>query len=290
MKLDYKSIINSLKSTRDFKDEMVPDKIIEEIISYAKESHGLFEGQDIHVHYLKDGEDVCNKLQGVAGYPGLMIKAPQYLLFSTQIIKNHQINVGYFVEKILLQLKDKDVDSCWIDIPEAGDIVKEVLDLQTDEEIAALIGIGYDNNETKVVNTMDTGDNYSKSDMKIVENNVSPRLSMNEVVYIEKWGEKTSVEAFIDLALDDVFRYALMAPSSYNRQPWRFILKGKELHLFIREDDFAHNELNLLDAGIIMLYIEILMRDSSIVGSWKVKEKCPFNDIPDVYQYIGCFS
>lgn len=288
--MDYKHAMETLKSTRDFKDKRVPEDIIEETIAYAEQKDGLMPGQKIQVTYLKHGDTAFEELKGIVGYHGIMISAPQYLLFSCENVDYHQINVGYFVEDILLRLRAKEVDSCWISIPEDGELVKSALNLHIDGEVAALVALGYDNFEVRVVNPVPTGGNYSKSSMRVVENNRSTRLSIDEFVYKETWGQQATLDDLKGLALDKVFYYTIMAPSTYNRQPWRFLLQDNKLLLFVEHDEQINHELDLLDAGVIMCYIDILMNYFSIQGKWKLEMDNNIVDIPDKYRYIGYFS
>jgi len=288
--MNYKRLIEETKSTRDFKKKVVPEKVIRKIMDFAKATTTLFEEQKIGIHYFDNGEEIYEALQGVAGFNGIMHKAPQYLLFTSDNKENHQINIGYFVQQILLKLQELEVDSCWITIPEDGEIVKEILNIQDQKEPAALVAIGYDNNEIKVINRFHFGENYSKTNMKVVENNVSARLSMEQVVYLDHWGNNGSTEKLEEMGLDDVFRYIVLAPSSFNRQPWRFVLKENTLYLAIRQDPGVNIELDFLDAGIVMLYIEILMKEFSILGKWHVETDVKMKEIPENYKYIGFFA
>jgi len=288
--MNYKKLIKETKSTRDFKKKKVTKNVIKKVMDFAKITTTLFTEQKIGIHYLENGEDVCGSLQGVAGFHGIMIKAPQYLLFTSDNKENHQINIGYFVQQIMLKLQEQGVDSCWITIPEDGEIIKEILKIQDEKEPAAMVAIGYDNNERKVVNKFQFGENYSKTNIKVIENNVSTRLSMDQAVYLDHWGNNISVEKLNEMGLDDVFHYIVLAPSAFNRQPWKFILKGNTLHLAIRQDPGVNIELDLLDAGIVMLYTEILMKEFSILGEWHVETGLEMNDVPENYKYIGFYS
>ncbi|MFZ7120676.1 MAG: nitroreductase family protein [Eubacteriaceae bacterium] len=287
--MNYRKLITNTKSTRDFHEKKIPESIIREVLEYSNNVESLIPQQSISINYISDGEEAYNKLQGIAGYHGIMIKAPQYLLFLSDNLENHQINVGYFVEDIILKLSEKEVDTCWINIPEDGEIVKLALGITDNMEAAALVAIGYDKNEIKVVNQVSVGDNYSKSDLKIVENNISTRLNVEEILYLDKWGNNISIDKLIDLGLHDIFHYAVMAPSTLNRQPWRFILRDKLLIIAIRNDENINNELDLLDSGIIMLFIQIMMKESNIQGKWTLSE-LKDEKIPDNYRVIGYFS
>lgn len=291
--MNIKELIEHSKSTRDFKEKRVPEHLIDEIKNFAIEAKPLFAEQKIHMIYLEDGHKVNEKLDGIAGFHGIMIKAPQYFLFVSDNQEHDQINVGYYVQNIVLKIQDLGLDSCWLALPVDGQIVKEALSLEIEGEPAVLLAIGYDEDEKKVVNAFKWGGNYSKTSMKVVENNVSPRLSMTEVVYFEKWGKTENLDQFIDLGIDEVFRHVVMAPSSFNRQPWRFLLQGNHLYLAIRKDEKANEELDLLDASIVVLYVELLFNEYSMDGTWNIEidgQRKETLHIPQDYKYIGYFS
>lgn len=291
--MNIKDLIENSKSTRDFKEKRVAKGLIEDINSFAKEAQPLFANQKIQMIYLDDGDRVNEALGGIAGFNGIMIKAPQYFLFVTDNKEHNQINVGYYVQKINLKIQELGLDSCWISVPVDGQIVKNALSLDMQGEPAAILAIGYDEDEKKVINRFKWGENYSKTSMKVVENNVSPRLSMTEIVYFDKWAKTENIDQFIALGMEDVFRYVVMAPSSFNRQPWRFLLKENHLYLAIKEDEIANEELDLLDAGIIILYVELLFNEDSINGTWKIEVDEKTKEaiqIPQGHRYIGYFS
>ena len=291
--MNIKDLIENAKSTRDFKEKKVSEELVKEIISFGKESKPLFTDQRIQMMYLEDGNMVNEALDGIAGFHGIMIKAPQYFLFVTDNKEHDQVNVGYYVQKIVLKIHDLGLDSCWINVAVDGQVVKEALSIDIEGEPAAILAIGYDQDEKKVINQFKWGENYSKTSMKVVENNVSPRLSMTEVVYFDKWGKTENLDQFMELGMEEVFRYVVMAPSSFNRQPWRFLLKGNHLYLAIKEDEKANEELDLLDAGVVMLYVELLFNENSMNGTWKIEiegNRKEAIQIPQDYKYIGYFS
>ena len=69
--------------------------------------------------------------------------------------------------------------------------------------------------------------------------------------------------------LDDLFYYVKFAPSTKNSQPWRFVLKGTHVELYLKEID---QRVEYMDAGIIMYYFQILASYMGIYNKWTLAE------------------
>ncbi|WP_422395153.1 nitroreductase family protein [Paraclostridium sordellii] len=104
---------------------------------------------------------------------------------------------------------DLGIDSCWVTFKESS-LIKEKLEILSDKEVTAIIALGYgDTIKTK----------SATSD--------SSRLGVEKIVYLDKWGENATIELLeFKRGLLDAFSFARMAPSTLNRQPWRFIIDG----------------------------------------------------------------
>jgi len=289
--MDIRKVMLERKSVRDFKDKTVPLEILKEIVDSCKLKEELVCSTNIKPLILDDGERTSKLLNGIAGYNGLMIEAPQYILFLSNDVENHQIQTGYYVEKIMLALESKSIDTCWLNIPEDGSLVKQVLGIQDSREAAALIAVGYKKRDKKVINPLHTGDNYSQADLKVVDDNTSTRLAPEEIVYLNKWGHHPTSEELKSLGLDNVFFYIRLAPSTLNRQPWRFLIKDKKIYLAIKTEEGINHEHDMLDAGIAMLYTDLIMNDYNYHGKWTIANESSKNyGIPEDYYVAGYFG
>ena len=73
-----------------------------------------------------------------------------------------------------------------------------------------------------------------------------------------------------------------LAPSASNRQPWRALLSGRELHLFLqRTPGYGRAtgvDLQRLDIGIAMAHFELALREADAgggAGAWAVLASLP---------------
>ena len=78
-----------------------------------------------------------------------------------------------------------------------------------------------------------------------------------------------------------------MAPSTLNRQPWRFIIDGGQVVLAVKKDDFTSEYERRIDAGIAMLYFGLIVDITMFDSKWSVDEINKDYKIPSDYDIVG---
>ncbi|WAW14197.1 nitroreductase family protein [Peptostreptococcus equinus] len=282
--MNYKSLIMDGKSVRHFKDTPVETNALLELEKFICECKKLVPTIEIEPKFFP-GNDNYKRLYGVAGYQGVMIEAPNYLVLLSEDKPHHIENAGYVGERTILKARDLGVDSCWISYKDQA-AVKEALGLVTDKEVVALIALGYAENLKNIENSAKTGDNYSKTDMNINKDG-SARISVEEMVYIDHWGNAATVDVLEERALFEAFSYARMAPSSLNMQPWRFIVDGGKVILAIDNENYKGSYNNKIDAGIVMLYFGVILDVTMFDSKWGFGELEKSYGIPSNYTVVG---
>lgn len=265
--MDYKKLILNRKSVREFKKTSIDSKYFNEIENYINNSKKLLPeiSVEIRMYEFKDCYENINEL---AGYNGYLIQAPNYIILLSDVKNGYIENSGYIGERLILKARDLGIDSCWITFNNS-DTIKEKLNISTDKEVTAIIALGYeDNKNTK-----------NKS--------VSDRLSVEEIVFMDQWGKTASVTDLEERYLLDAFSYARMAPSSLNRQPWRFIIDGGKVILAVRSDDFASDYEGKIDTGIAMLYFSLIIDTTMFDLHWHVGNIEKDYKIPSDYKIVG---
>ncbi|MDF2677676.1 MAG: nitroreductase-family protein, partial [Bacillota bacterium] len=210
--MDYKTIISKKRSVRNYKKDTVDDKVFDELKVYYKNHKKLVDGIEIEI-LVKSKNDVYEKLNGVAGYKGIMLEAPHYMIILSDEKQNYIENAGYVVENIMVKAYDLGVGSCWITFDD-GELIKEKLSIKSDKKLAGLIALGFDDNKLKIFNEPKTGDNPSKANIRFEEDNVTIMLDVEDVVFIEKWGNRADADELQIRGLLDAFNFARFAPSS----------------------------------------------------------------------------
>lgn len=245
------NFLKTRTSTREFKDSNVEESKIKKLYEYVTDIKARLDEADLAFEINKDGRNVYEKLNGKAGYKGVMIKAPIYVGLE---IKNHNeealVKGAYGLEELITKLSEVGLSSCWISVVEASTEDLNSAFSNTEGDIKSILAVGEAVNEEKR------------------EHRFDDRKGINEFVFIDDLNHKASVEELEQRGMDDLFSYLRFAPSSYNSQPWRFVLVDNLVNLYL--EDYK-DESNLVDAGIVMYYFDQLTKDLSINSSWDVK-------------------
>lgn len=287
--MDYKALISNRKSIREFKDTQIKQEQLVELEKFSDSCKKLVPNIEIEIKLFDNSRDkVSEKLQKIAGYKGNMIEAPNYIFILSEVADNHIENAGYIGESMVLKATELEIDSCWITF-EDSDKILDKLEISSNKSISAIIALGYEatSYKKKIVNPTKTGESYSLSNMEIVDNDTSTRLGVEEIVYIDEWGKNIDAETLAERALLDAFNYARMAPSTLNRQPWRFIVDGGKVILAVRNDEHTNTYESKIDAGIVMLFFESIVRTTLFDTSWTLEKTEKTYNIPNDYKYIG---
>lgn len=287
--MDYKDLMARMKSIRNYKQEPVSSEILQKLKEYYLKSKRLVKGIEIET-ILKTKDEVYENLKNLAGYNDLMIEAPQYLFFLSEEKDHYLENAGYAAEDVRLKAFELGVGSCWISIHD-GELIKEKLNIKSDKKLAALIAIGFDDNKNKVIVENVSEYNPSKADVSIVEDNVSERLRISDVVYMNKFGQKADPDEVVNLGLLEAFFYARLAPSTKNRQPWRFIYDDGMVILVMRKDKDVNEYEEKIDTGLVMLYYQLIIDNTLFKMSWEFGKPAKEYEVPSDYNIVAyCIS
>ncbi len=262
------NFLKNRKSIRNFKDKYLDIKILRSIREKCNEFEK--EGSDKFEFLLfEDGERIFESLNGIGGYSGVMIRSPHYIGLNTKDNGEKTIIYGaYYIEKLITELTNLNVGCCWISIKDVDENIKEELFHMKSGNIDYLLSIGYP---------------IAKN--PFIESPTSSRIAVKDIVFKNEIGKPISIEELESRGLDDLFYYIRFAPSFYNIQPWRFVLKGDRVVLFLSY--LSDEELNLADAGIIMYYFEGLAKTIGIDSKWKLVENHDYEDREYKYKCIG---
>ncbi len=287
--MDYKDIISKIKSVRNYKEDVVSPEILQELKAYYEKGKRLI-GEIQLDAMLKSKDEVYENLRNMAGYNDMMIEAPHYLLFLSEDKEHYIENTGYAVQDVMLKAFGLGVGSCWITIHD-GEAIKERLGIGSDKKLSALIALGYDDNKNKVLYENVSEYNPSHAEVEIVEDNVSERMRVRDLVYLNKWGEDADPEELARVGLLDAFFYARLAPSTKNRQPWRFVYDNGMVVLALRKDENINEYEQKVDTGIAMLYFKLIVDSTLFNLEWKFGKPDKNYAVPSDYEIVAhCIS
>lgn len=292
-------VIKDRRSVREYKDKKVDKHIIQDILETLKSKKGLRDSIKIGFEFIEEGEEVYRNLDGIVGYFGKVIKAPHYIYIVSDIKDGYLENSGYLGEKLVLKATDLGLGTCWIEITEDIGKVKEILKVEEDKDLIGLLAIGYPRRETKVGGMYNTRGKsispltefgYPNIDVQYSEQPVSGRVSVEDIVYLNNWGERAKVEDLEHRGMAEAFYHMRLAPSWGNRQPWKFIIDGDKIVLTLCKDDRVSEKVARIEAGIAMLYFELIIHQIGIPGQWILEKPEKHYDIPENFFIAGYYT
>ncbi|MDO5018274.1 MAG: nitroreductase family protein [Lagierella massiliensis] len=260
--MELKEFLESRKSCREYENRELSSQILLNVRHLLdKENKKSLEH---NVEFKLYGKSIYDALKGVGGYSGVMIKSPNYITMNYKIKNKDSIVYGaYFLEEIVGELSKQGLGTCWITLFSIDDNLKKKT-FGTEDEIDFILAFGYA---------------ASKSEFEIEE--YSSRHGIEDFVYFNDFDTKATVEQLYSYGLDEIFYYIKNAPSAYNSQPWRFLIKGENIYLYI--EDFQ-GDANYTDSGIVMYYYVKMAELSNIDAKWHLDNPL---QIETDFKYIG---
>ena len=221
-------------------DDDVLKEIIEEFQSMSESQDGLITYSQINTfENFKEMEDDSKKFV-----------INQIISLGIEIVEKSETVLEEEEEADDLDDEIDDDDEDDIDEKKIEEDIKKSAFNYTEGDVSILLAIGYPIDDT------------------VREHKYYDRLANSDLVYIDSFDNPASDEDLEQRGLNSIFDYAKYAPSAYNSQPWRFLIEDDKLSIYIK--DYA-GDVNLIDAGIIMYYIDELGKTISSNSKWDIK-------------------
>jgi nitroreductase len=234
--------IFSRKSIHRFKNEKLEWDIIADILEYANKLPMLIDGIAVEFKLVSNIEAE----QGF--FSPFQVRAPYYLCISSEVKEDYLLNAGYLMQQLDLYIAAKGIGTCFT-IASPGRGLKATM--KFDYVVALAFGI--------------------TSSALYRESSEARRLPEKElVVYKEE----------VTPDIKQILAAARLAPSTYNSQPWRFVVYRNRIHVFTKKNLLiakAFDNLKMVDMGIMManllLAAEELWVEVSLSKSESLKNK-----------------
>lgn len=224
--------IKNRRSIRKYKTTKIEKEKINDIKRLLNDAEYLNSNIKISLDIVEDGISFQNVLGGIVSSYG-KIKAPHYIVGSTELVDNCYENIGYILESIVLKLTEMNIGTCWIGGGIKREEFKEFLSLDKSLNPIIVIAFGYPLAE----------------DIKLKNTKVK-RLPVNEIC-LGNYDEQ-----FLNL-----MELVRIAPSSVNSQPWRYYFNKDCIDVYriknnIIKKRFFEN-MNKIDLGISLCHFAI---------------------------------
>lgn len=216
---DFYDVIFKRKSVRKYKLELLDEKTLEDISTYMNTAKPMYE--DIKTEMKIVTQEAVKSL--------LPIKAPYYILVSSENKEGYLTNAGFMLQQVDLFLSANGLGSCWVGMAQPKkEIVKE-------SELEYVIALAFGNPAETLYR-----ENVSEFKRKVIEE-------------IRDTNEE-----------DELIESARLAPSATNSQPWFFRIANDKIHVYCIKSNFIkailYKKMNQIDMGIGICHFWIAAR------------------------------
>jgi nitroreductase len=200
---------------------------------------------------------------GRLGTYGVVRGARSYLAGAAGAGPHALEDFGYLFELLILKATERGLGTCWLGGTFRRSSFARALELEKGEVLPAVSPVGV------------------------------PAGSLGAVDRLFRWGARSQhrrpwAQLFFDAATKgplsfeaagpyaEALEMVRLAPSAYNRQPWRLLLDGGEVHFYLQRSPgygaAAGVDLQRLDMGIAMAHFQLSLPAPAAEGRWRLLE------------------
>ncbi|MGV8906920.1 MAG: nitroreductase family protein [Acetobacterium sp.] len=197
------------KSIRKYDMTPLPNQTLKEIENFAENLIPLYGD-------IKIGYEMVSHVKNI-----MPVKAPHYLIISSENKKGYLMNVGFMFQQMDLFLADKGLGSCWLGM------AKPEEKMETDLEFVIILCFG------------------KAMESSYRELSEFKRKSLSE----------------ISSGQDDRLECARLAPSAVNSQNWFFVADEGKIHIYQKKLNpvkrLIYHKMNQVDIGIAACHLYV---------------------------------
>lgn len=289
--------ITKRKSVREYQKRGLKADALAVVEQAIRPPYPVNDGDLLELRFLSDGPSVKTNLTGLAGYAGVMIEAPHYLAVLVEPTPAAYRAAGYYVEKILFDMMEHDIGTCWIHVGEPQQ-AKAKLGLDSDKTLVALVAVGEPLEDRAIAKffqrikankaSVYSPGGYGNLEIDYGEKK-SDRAATVDLVYLDTWGNSLTHDEMEQRNLLEIYTLMKNAPSWGNRQPWKFVIDGHDIVLAIEDNERGDVASDNLDGGIAMFYFDLAMNQRGFSGSWTNQVENKYQ-VPDYYTIVGKYT
>lgn len=284
--MNYSALIQNRKSVREFSYKNVSFETLDKIKSYYNKSvRRLF--PELKTELRLFGLDVRAVLEGAAGYKNFLVGSPQYMVLLSDAHPLAGVNAGFIMEDLILKLTDMGLDTCWLTFTDS-EHVKTALEIDSDLNVAAIAAFGYGEKTTKRLRL--NIQSMSNVDVQAQRQYFQPKLSVNNLVFMDSWGNRSGVDEYIgfyDDMLWEAFYAVTLSPSYLNRQPYGFVIYDGRITLVEKPDSYTGEIDGKLNLGIALLHFTSVASQWAGNIVWRFEESSSALQLPEGYTAIA---
>lgn len=231
------------KSIKNYSNKPIKETLMDEVKNACSNLTYINKELNIKAHAVDRGH-LIHLLMGKK----FNIKAPHYIVVTSNRGEDYLQNIGFALEEVVLKLTSLGLATCWIESNLKRDDILEFIDLDTPksneeneeeikanlEEPIAVIAFGYPDKETNLFRRID-----DKLDRKRI-NHISRKLD-------RKWIK--------------ILKAVRVAPSIKNTQPWMFYNKDNNIYIYEENQKKSIEDMSKISMGIALRHFDLACKN-----------------------------
>jgi nitroreductase len=218
------------KSIRKYSEEELHVGIFDELRELIKDSKKLYDDIDVDFIVVEDGAKIQKVIHGLIGSYG-KIRAPHYIVVTSEVKEGYLENVGFALESVVLGLTDLGIGTCWIGGNNRKELFEGVIDIKENQIPVILVAFGYAEDEDDLIKRAIKSKN---------------RMEVNEFTF-----------GILPKEWSNIMEAVKAAPSAVNGQPWRF---------FVDEDTNTIDAYAIIKSGLFKKELQATNRIDMGIG------------------------
>lgn len=231
------------RSVRSYNMEPLEEKTLAHIENFMKSLRAYRDNIEYEIKIVEN----LKEDSGLGG--AFQVKAPYYLILTSEFKQDYLINAGFIIQQMVLYLTAMNIGTCY------QGAIKPKSKLKSKLKHDFVIAIAFGKSSKDIYRTPEKAHRLSEERITVYKEEVDDLM-------------KTIISA------------GIYSPSSMNSQPWRFVVYKNRIHVFCKKARFLSvilNDMKLLDIGVMLANLsqaaeELWLSDSFVeVDSFKEK-------------------
>lgn len=262
-------MIRSRRSTRTFDGTVLSREDAEKILDFAQRAGNPY---DLPITWrILDAEKHGLKSPVIAG-------TDTYIAGKMRRVPHAEEAFGYSFERVVLFAESLGIGTTWIAGTMNRAAFEKAMDVSAEEVMPCVSPLGYPAKRMSLRETM------MRKGVK-----ADSRFDFEELFFDGSFD--TSLKKERAGKLLDAFEAVRLSPSAVNKQPWRCVYCGGQVHFYEKHSKgyVSGNgwDLQKVDMGIALCHFELVAKDAGLDVSLEVQ--APEVNVPDGMDYIASF-
>ncbi len=251
------------KSIKNYSNKSIKETLMNEVKSACSNLTYINKELNIKAHVVDRGH-IIHFLMGKK----CNIKAPHYIVVTSDKGEDYLQNVGFALENVVLKLTSLGLATCWIESKLKREDILEFINLDTPEideeneevginleEPIAVIAFGYPDKETNLFRKKD-----DKLDRKRI-NHISRKLDRRWIKILKAVRVAPSIKNTQPWMFYNKLKAVRVAPSIKNTQPWMFYNKDNNIYIYQENQKKSIEDMSKISMGIALRHFDLACKN-----------------------------